>query len=115
MECDNFLSLPNSGYIHHVYNHGRGQFGYGLDSMSRIENVWSELKALIKRIYSTIRQSNFLFFIKGIEYRHLIKSMNEVQKLEDFAKIISCVGNDVNQDLLKEGELNLDFDINFDD
>ena len=62
MEWVQFLSLPNYGYIHHVYNLGRGQFEYDLYSMSRIKSVWSELKALIKKIYSTIRQSNFLFF-----------------------------------------------------
>ena len=73
------------------------------------------IKSFNKKNLFNYKTKFFLFFIKGIEYRHLIKSMNEVQKLEDFAKIISCVGNDVNQDLLKEGELNLDFDINFDD
>ena len=31
--------------------------------------------------------------------------MNEIQKLKDFAQIISLVGNDVNQNLLKEDEL----------
>ena len=57
-----------------------------------------------------------MFFLKEIEYRCLFKSMNEVQKLKDFARIISCVGNRVNQDFLKEDELtDLDFDTNFDD
>ena len=58
----NFLSLPNSGYIYQVYNHGIRQFGHGLDLTGGIGSVWSELKALIKKIYSTIRQSNFCFF-----------------------------------------------------
>ena len=71
----------------------------------------------MKKIYSTIRQSNFLYFLKEIESRRLVKSMNEAQKLEDFSLIIiSCVGNGVNQVLLKEDELrDLDFDTNFDD
>ena len=57
-----------------------------------------------------------MYFLKEIEYRGLIKSMSGVEKLEDFSQIISCVGNGVNQDLLKEDELmDLDFDTNFDD
>ena len=57
-----------------------------------------------------------MFFLKEIEYRHLIKSINEVQKLEYFRQIISCIGKGVDQDLLKENEqMDLDFNTNFDD
>ena len=46
-----FLDRPNSGYIHHTYNHGHGNFGMGNDSTSHIEGIWSEIKFLIKKIY----------------------------------------------------------------
>ena len=58
----NFLSLPNSGYIHHVYNHGGGQFGLGLDSTSRIESVWSEIKALLKKFIRQLDKRIFYIF-----------------------------------------------------
>ena len=34
----------NSGYIHIVHNHGHGQFGYGDESTSHIENLWAFFK-----------------------------------------------------------------------
>ena len=37
--CYNFLNQNESRYIHHVHNHGHGNFGAGLDSTSHIEQL----------------------------------------------------------------------------
>ena len=51
-----------------------------------------------------------------MEYRRYIKSLNDIEKLEDFAQIISFVGNGISQELLKEDDLmDLDYDTIFDD
>ena len=44
-----FISNPESDYIHHIYNHSRDNFGTGYDSTSRIESVWNEFKAKMKK------------------------------------------------------------------
>ena len=58
----NFLSLPNSSYIHHVYNHCGGLFGQSLDSTSRIESIWSEIKAYLKKFIQQLDKRIFYIF-----------------------------------------------------
>lgn len=36
-----WISEPNSGYYHITHVHGHGQFGYGNESTSHIEQLWS--------------------------------------------------------------------------
>ena len=111
-----FLSSPNSGYFHHIYNHGAGLFGSGADSTSRIESVWSELKMLLKKIYVSIRPQHFLYFLKEVEYRRSLKGLNELDKIKDFSNVVSVVGNGISSNLLDENELiGLDFETYFDD
>ena len=82
----------------------------------RIESVWAEIQSLFKKIYSTIKETNFLYFLKEIEYSRCIKSLNDIHKLEDFAQILACVDNGINQELLTEDDLmDLDFDTIIDD
>ena len=59
-----FLDRINSGYIHHAYNHGRGEWGIGIDSTSRIESIWAEIKLKIKRMYISIKSTNLIYFLK---------------------------------------------------
>ena len=94
-----FLDDINSGYAHHVYNHGRGNFGNGLDSTSHIESIWSEIKSTIKNIYYSIHATNLVYHLREAEYRRNTKHLNNAKKLENFATIISIVGNGIN-DLL---------------
>lgn len=55
-----FLDSIDSGYTRHIYNHGHGNFGHGIDSTSRIESIWAEIKALIKKFYYKIPSKNFV-------------------------------------------------------
>ena len=79
-----FLDYPYSWYIHDVYNHARGNFGSGLSSTSRIEGLWGELKALLKKIYTRVNSDNFLYFLREMEYRRNIKSLNAEKKWKTF-------------------------------
>ena len=78
-----FLDYPYSGHIHDVYNHARGNFGSGLSSTSRIEGLWGELKVLLKKIYTSVNSDNFLYFLREMEYRRSIKSLNAEKKIEN--------------------------------
>ena len=88
-----FLNRINSGYVHHSYNHGRGQWGMGLDSTSRIESIWSEIKLKIKRMYISIKSTNLIYFLKEAEYRRLISKLSNENKLKDFSLAYSTVGD----------------------
>ena len=111
-----FLNAPNSGYEHHIYNHSRGNFGRGIDSTSRIESIWAELKSDLKKIYKTIRSTNFIYFLREIEYRRNLKKLNCNEKLENFATLLSCVGINSDDSYLSEKELmSFNYDTLFDD
>ena len=75
-----FLDDSEEGYINFSFNHSLGNFGSRLLSTSRIESVWSELKSIIKKIYSTIRSKNFIYFLKESEYRRPIKNLTNIGK-----------------------------------
>ena len=49
----------NSGYNHIKHIHGHRDFGYGIESTSHVESIWSQLKAEIKSIYYFIPLHNF--------------------------------------------------------
>ena len=111
-----FLDEPEEGYIHYSFNHSLGNFGSGLLSTSRIESVWGELKAILKKIYSTIRSNNFIYFLKESEYRRSIKNLDRIGKLENFSTVISCVGIRDEEDYLNENELkSIEYITYFDD
>lgn len=40
--------------------------------------VWAELKKLINEIYATIKQNNFVCFLKENELRKFIKNNNHI-------------------------------------
>lgn len=111
-----FIDNINSGFIHHQYNHGRGDFGYSLDSTSRIEGLWAEIRAIIKRLYNTVCSDNFIYFLREAEYRRLIKNLTNDQKLEYFAMIYSIVVPNSGFNFLNEEELkSIDFDTLFEE
>ena len=112
----NFLNAPNSGYNHIVHNHSRGNFGTGLESTSRIESIWGQLKFKIKNLYHSIPSKNFVYFLREAEYRLRIKNLNKYQKLEDLSILLSIVGNGLNNEYLSEENLkNIDYDTLFDE
>ena len=60
--CYNWSNSHRSGYIHHVHNHGRGDFCAYIDSTSHIEQLWHNLKAIIKKIYYFIGKKFCIYF-----------------------------------------------------
>ena len=110
------MSNINEGYNHFRFNHSTGHFGRGVISTSRIESVWSELKSLLKKIYSTIRSQNFVYFLKEVEYRRSIKNLIGKEKLEDFATVYACVGCRNKNDFPDEDDLlSLEYESMYDD
>ena len=61
-----------------------GDFNFGLQSTSYIESIWSQIKGLIKNNYYSIPQKNLLHFICEAEYKILIKSKSNSEKIKDF-------------------------------
>jgi hypothetical protein len=105
----NFLSRANSGYVHEVSNHHRGQFGL----TSRIEGIWGELKLLIKSMYISIHSKNFIYFLKEVEYRRSFKKLNPLDKINVFSIVLSTVDSD---EYLDENDLiDNDYEVNYDD
>ena len=62
--CYNWLNQPFCGYAHSVHNHGHGNFGFCMNSTSHIESLWSNIKTLIKSIYTVIPTDNFNLFLR---------------------------------------------------
>ena len=67
------IFYPNSDYLHSVYNHGHGDFGYGKDSTSNIEQLWDYLKSIIKNLYYSIPHKYFILFLGEVEFRRNLK------------------------------------------
>lgn len=65
-----------------------GNWGYGELSTSYIEGIWSYLKTTIKRIYFSIPNKVFYFFLKESEFRYLYKNQNKFAKMEIFNKML---------------------------
>jgi hypothetical protein len=47
-------------------NHGVGAFVFCLNSISHIEQLWIQLKTIIRKIYNDIPCNNFLLFLREI-------------------------------------------------
>ena len=52
-----FLDNDNSVWTHETHMHGTGQFGYGLHSASHIEQIWGQIKQIIRKIYTIFSKS----------------------------------------------------------
>ena len=89
-----WLDDPSSGYVHSVHNHGHGNFGSGLDSTSHIEALWSNLKSLIKTVYTVIPKENFSLFLREAEFRRNFKKFNNNNIMKEYDEIAKYV-NDV--------------------
>lgn len=65
----NFLNDINLGYTHEFHSHGGGDFGYGAYSTAHIEGIWGQLKGLLKKMYNSIPQRHFIYFLREAEFR----------------------------------------------
>ena len=94
----NYIDIADND--HHVYNYNRGNFWHEVDTTSRIEGTWRKLKYYLKKIYAKIRSINFIFFIKEVEFRRMMRNSYFKTKLETFSIAASCVSNGKEGDLL---------------
>ena len=105
----NFLSRPDSGYIHNSVNHSHGIFGL----TSRIEGLWGEIKSIIKKIYNSIHADHFIYFLREVEYRRALRSLNSFDILSDFCSVVSSVSI---KELLDEDDLkDIYYEVCYDD
>ena len=95
----NWISEPNSGLVHITHNHSLNQFGYGDESTSNIEQLWSVLKGLFKRIYVTIPSEYFELFLREIEWRVTISNKSDAYKMNAFAELLDYISNTANFNL----------------
>ena len=102
-----WLNEPNSGYMHITHVHSHANFGYGDESTSHIEQLWSVLKTLFRRIYVTVPSENFNIFLREIEFRYLITNKNDNDKLKELLEIFDYVNSTINFNLYDLDSLNL--------
>jgi len=88
-----WISEPYSGYVHSMHNHGAGNFGYGLDSTSHIEALWSNLKQIIKNIYYIIPSEDFVLYLGEAEFRRNINKFNDLTKWNEIIAVINYIRN----------------------
>jgi len=105
----NFLGRENSGYIHNIVNHSNGIFGL----TSKIEGIWSELKTIIKKIYNWIHGINFGLFFPEAEYRRNIRNLNNREKLNNFASVISSISLEFLLD--EKDQYDIDYEVSYDE
>lgn len=105
----NFLNRPNSGYIHNLVNHSHMIFGLTI----RIEGFWGDLKSLIKKMYTCINSTNFIFFLRESEYHRNTRNLNTPEKLDSFSIVVSTV--DFNNFVSEEYLNNIDYEVFYDD
>lgn len=72
------------GYNRDVHVHGGGDFGFGINSTSHIESIWSQLKTILKQIYYIIPHNNFSLFLREAEWRQINRNKNLYEKIAEF-------------------------------
>lgn len=88
----NFLNEEDSPWTHEVHNHGHGDFGFGENSTSHIEQCWAHLKKFIKTIYGYIPSKNFIYYFREAEFRIILsKKENNLIKENLFQKVFKYV------------------------
>jgi len=81
----------NVYYTPETHVHGGGDFGYSFHSTSYIEGLWAEIKKLMMKIYGIIPMNNFIYYLREIEMRILIKNFNDTKKIETFKYMMKIV------------------------
>jgi len=86
----NFLN-NNINYNHITHIHGGRDFGFGIQSTSHIESLWSILKSNIKSCYHVIPNKNIIKFIMEAEFKYNLRGKNngdKIQSIFDAFKLI---------------------------
>ena len=86
----NFLN-NDQNFTHEIHNHGHGDFGTGKNSISHAEVLWAEMKKDFFAIYGIIPMNNFIYFLREIELRVIIKKKSDDEKLNIFREITKTV------------------------
>ena len=105
----NWISQPNSEFHHIIHNHRHGQVGYAVVSISHIEQLWSRLKGLFKRIYVSITGEHFILFLREIEWRITLSLKNDEEKIKELLEIFDYIGNTANFILYDIDSFNVEF------
>ena len=71
--------------------HGNLDFGIGFHSTSHIEALWAEIKKEFNKIYGLVPMSNFIYFLREIEMRIILKKFSDIEKLNRFGGVIKKV------------------------
>ena len=88
-----------------IHHHRGGDFGFGINITSHIENLWANLKYQIKNIYNKMPVHNFIYFFRESEFRLIIVNKNTESKLKYFKKIKKLVNEINGYDFYLEDEL----------
>ncbi len=65
-------------------------------------------------MYYAIHSTNLVYHLREAEYRRNTKNLDYIHKLENFARIISIVGNGIKDPYLSEADLlSFDYDTYF--
>lgn len=83
----------DSGYTHIKHVHGGGDFGFGRESTSHIESIWSQIKAKIKDTYYTIPEKNILHFVREAEFKIKLKSKSGPKKIKEYFSCYEFLSN----------------------
>ena len=85
--------------VHITHNHSLHQFGYGAISTAHIEQLWSILKGLFKKIYVIIPSDYFELFLHEIEWRVILSIKRDAEKMNSFAQLLDYISNTANFNL----------------
>ena len=64
-----FLNNDISFWTHEIHIHGNRQFGYGLHLKSHIEQIWGQIKQIIKKIYTIFPKVGYIYYIHEAQFR----------------------------------------------
>ena len=85
----NYLDAANSGYSHIKHNHGAGPFGFGIQSISHIESIWSQIMLKIKATYNTIPIKIFSTLLGKQNIKYYLKNvLIMISRLKIFSNAI---------------------------
>ena len=95
-----WLDNNNSGYQRIPHIHGHHDFGYGSESTSYIESVWSDLKRLLNKFYNAVKPDNFIYFLKEMEWRKKVSKFSNAQKINNLIMIFNHIASTTEYNLL---------------
>lgn len=104
-----WLNQNKSGYHHIVHILGRHDFGFGEQSTSHVESIWSDIKRLISKYYVTVKPTNFIYYAKEIEWRKKVSKLYNSAKLANLKEILNHISITVEYELLEKSQID-DFD-----